>query len=31
MIAAMARINDDRLATRNLKHFETTSLQIILP
>ena len=31
MIAAIARINDGRLATRNLKDFETTGLELISP
>ncbi len=31
MIAAIARINDGRLATRNLKDFETTGLEMISP
>jgi len=31
MIAAIARINGGRLATRNLKDFETTGLQLISP
>jgi len=31
MIAAIARINDGRLATRNLPDFETTGLELICP
>lgn len=31
MIAAIARINGGRLATRNLKDFETTGLELISP
>ncbi|WP_077122564.1 type II toxin-antitoxin system VapC family toxin [Agrobacterium rosae] len=31
MIAAIARINGGRLATRNLKVFETTGLELISP
>ena len=31
MIAAIARINDGRLAARNLKDFETTGLELISP
>ena len=31
MIAAIARINGGRLATRNLADFETTDLQLICP
>jgi predicted nucleic acid-binding protein len=31
MIAAIARINGGRLATRNLKDFDTTGLQLISP
>jgi predicted nucleic acid-binding protein len=31
MIAAIARINGGRLATRNLQDFETTGLELINP
>lgn len=31
MIAAIARVNGGRLATRNLKDFETTGLQLVSP
>lgn len=31
MIAAIARINGGRLATRNLKDFQTTELELISP
>jgi len=31
MIAAIARINDGRLATRNVADFETTGLELIYP
>lgn len=31
MIAAIARINGGRLATRNIKDFETTGLELISP
>jgi predicted nucleic acid-binding protein len=31
MIAAIARINGGRLATRNLPDFETTELELIFP
>ncbi|WP_320203778.1 type II toxin-antitoxin system VapC family toxin [Agrobacterium rosae] len=31
MIAAIARINGGRLASRNLKNFETTGLELISP
>jgi predicted nucleic acid-binding protein len=31
MIAAIARVNGGRLATRNLKDFETTGLELISP
>jgi predicted nucleic acid-binding protein len=31
MIAAIVRINDGRLATRNLPDFETTGLELICP
>jgi predicted nucleic acid-binding protein len=31
MIAAIARVNDGRLATRNLPDFETTGLELICP
>lgn len=31
MIAAIARVNDGRLATRNIKDFETTGLALVNP
>jgi len=31
MIAAVARVNGGRLATRNLKNFETTGLNLLCP
>jgi predicted nucleic acid-binding protein len=31
MIAAVARVNGGRLATRNLKGFETTGLNLLCP
>lgn len=31
MIAAIARVNGGRLATRNLRDFETTGLQLVSP
>jgi predicted nucleic acid-binding protein len=31
MIAALARVNDGRLATRNLTDFQTTGLELISP
>jgi predicted nucleic acid-binding protein len=31
MIAAIARVNDGRLATRNLTDFQTTGLELIFP
>ncbi|WP_442581034.1 type II toxin-antitoxin system VapC family toxin [Mesorhizobium sp. ASY16-5R] len=31
MIAAIARVNGGRLATRNVSHFQTTSLDLISP